>query len=328
MDCGVAYGQAFEPQIMGFCRMELEPDRKRLGYARRCWQHVEKDAPASARFMKGMAKGAHLSLEHVTLLALHEEIVHTKHCSAFAASRGDCPIVAMNWDWSTPKYPWAGLLKLKMTGSPRMVTYHYPGLWAGAGVNEHGVALMWTGSGYFPQIQPVVGLPTYVIIAEILRRKTVRQAISYVERVKQAGAFIFFVGDAAGDTAVIEAIPGRVDHVRGDALSRANHYMCDAIVAGSRQKLTRKDAVSTRYRGRRMEALMKKYAGRITPAAARKILTDRDGPWPWIHQFPGGARQHELADMTIDSLFADCRERVLHTCRGGRVPGKWQTVAL
>jgi hypothetical protein len=208
------------------------------------------------------------------------------------------------------------------------VTYHYPGLWAGAGVNEHGVALMWTGSGYFPQIQPVVGLPTYVIIAEILRRKTVRQALSYVKRIKQAGSFIFLVADATGDKAVIEAMPGRVDHVRGDTLSRANHYLCDSIVAGSRQKLTAKDAASTRYRCRRMEALMKQYAGRITPADARKILTDREGPWPWIHQYPGGAKQHELADMTIDSLFADCRDRVLHTCRGGRVPGKWQTVAV
>ena len=208
MDCGVAYGQAFEPQIMGFCRMELEPDRKRLSYARRCWQHVEKDAPASARFMKGMARGAHLSIEHVTLLALHEEIVHTKHCTAFAASRDDRTIVAMNWDWSTPKFPWAGLLKLKMTGSPRMVTYHYPGLWAGAGVNEHGVALMWTGSGYFPPIPPVVGLPTYVIIAEILRRKTVRHALSYVERIKQAGFGIQKTFEDFDHRFNAEALPG------------------------------------------------------------------------------------------------------------------------
>ena len=94
----------------------------------------------------------------IHFVTVPEEFVHTKHCTAFAASRDDRTVVAMNWDWSTHKYPWAGLLKLNMTGSPRMVTYHYPGLWAGAGVNEHGMALMWTGAGYYPPIAPAVGL--------------------------------------------------------------------------------------------------------------------------------------------------------------------------
>lgn len=91
------------------------------------------------------------------------EIVHQPHCTALAAAgtaTHGTTIIAQNWDWAPQLYPWAGLLRLALRGSPRVVTYHYPGLWACAGINEHGLALMWTGGGYFPLVPPVVGLPT------------------------------------------------------------------------------------------------------------------------------------------------------------------------
>ena len=68
---------------------------------------------------------------------------------------------------------------------------------------------------------------------------------------------------------------------------------------------------------------------KLSVAIARKILTDRSGDWPWLHQYPaGGDHASTLAGMTIDSLIAVSQDRVLHTCRGGRVPGSWQSVGL
>lgn len=330
--CGREYGERFEPLIMGFCRQELKPDRRNLAYARRCWRHVERDAPESAAFMRGMARGSRLSLDHVTLLTLHEEIVHMPHCTAFAAAgpatRDGRTYVAMNWDWNSNLFPWPGLLRLAMKRSPRMLTYHYPGLWAGAGINESGLAFMWTGSGYLPRLAPVTGMPTYVIISEVLRGNTVDEVVEWLQSIRHAGSFIFFLGDAGGATAVVEGLPGWLTVDRKTTLTRANHYACDDVVRCAKQKIPRGGRVTTGYRGRRMASLLKQHEGGMGVEAARQILTDREGDWPWIHQYPGGRFAYECGGMTIDSLLAVCEERALYTCRGGRIPGPWQRVVV
>lgn len=328
---GEAYGEAFETQIMGFIYQELKPDKKRLAYAARCWKHVQKSAPASARFMKGMARGAKLSIEHITLLTLHEEIYHEPHCTGFSAAgdatRDGKTYVGMNWDWNTNLHPWAQLLRLDIKGDPRVATYAFPGLWTGAGVNEHGMAFMWTGSGYTPPLHGIVGVPTYVLIAEILRRKTVPAVIRYLQSVTNAGAFIFFIGDASGRIALIEGVPGGIEVVEhSTTLSRANHYECKDTIRCAKQKPTRRKGWTSPRRAERMAEMMTENEGRISVAAAKRILHDRTDPWPYVHQIPSGPTEHELRVMTIDSLFAVCEDRVLWTSRGGRQPGPWQCV--
>jgi isopenicillin-N N-acyltransferase-like protein len=331
--CGTAYGQAFETRMLGFCRQEVTPTKQRLQYAKRCWRHVERMAPTSATFMRGMARGSRLSLEHVTLLSLHDEIHHQPHCTAFAAgggaTRGGKTIVGQNWDWATNLYPWAGLLRLDVQGELKQVTYHYPGLWSSAGVNEAGLSLMWTGGGYFPKVAPVVGMPTYVLIAEILRRRTVDEALDYLRQVKHAGSFIFFLGDASGATTVVEAVPDRLVAESGQVpMCRANHYESADILACAAQVKPSRRETSTLQRASRMGELVAQHDGRISTAVAKRILTDRGTDWPWLHQFPGGRKSHELVGMTVDSLFAVCEDRELWTCRGGRTPGPWQRVRV
>jgi isopenicillin-N N-acyltransferase-like protein len=330
--CGRAYGEAFETPILGFCKMELQPDARKIRYAKKCWPHVLKHAPASAEMIRGIAEGARLSLDHAILLTLHEEIFHAPHCTAFIAT-GDATregktIVAQNWDWNPQLYPWAGLLRLRTKGAPRAALYHYPGLWACAGVNDRGLSLMWTGGGYLPKVAPIVGVPTYVLIAEIMRRATVEEAVAYLTALPIAGCFLFFLGDASGAAAVVEGAAGKMSVDRsGSLMVRANHYACREIVACSRQhkNLKTKNA-TTAYRSSRMDKLTSNHRGRITPKVARAILTDRGGSWPWLHQFPR-ADQADLGGITVDSLFAVCEERVLWTCRGGRIPGPWQSLS-
>jgi hypothetical protein len=329
--CGVAYGQQFATRIVGFCRYMTKPTSKLLGYARRCWPFVERFAPASAQFMRGVAKGARLSLEHVTLVSLHEEVFRIPHCTAFAArgraTVGGKTIVAQNWDWSTPLYPWPGLVRWSMKGAPSIAAYHYPGMWICAGVNEAGLALMWTGGGHFPLIKPRVGLPTYVLIAEILRLTSVPEALRYLQRVEHAGCFIFFLGDASGATGIVEAVPGKTETVNSqDVLSRANHYLCPDILRCGKQKRPTRSPSTTRQRLRRVDELLAKHDGRISPRVARQILEDRGTPWPWLNQWPAARDAKALASMTIDSLVAVCQDRALWTCRGGREPGPWQCV--
>jgi hypothetical protein len=227
-------------------------------------------------------------------------------------------------------YPWAGLLKLAMKGSPRMALYHYPGLWACAGVNEAGLALMWTGGGYIPRVPPVVGVPTYALIAEVMRLASVEGALAYLRGVKPAGCFLFFLADASGATAIVEGAAGRIAvEQKPGCMVRANHYVCPDIVTCSNQerRISRKK-YSTLQREARMGELVEQNRGRIDPKTTRAILTDRGSPWPWLHQFPGERDSVPLSGMTIDSLFVVCQDRVLETCRGGREPGPWQAITV
>lgn len=333
-DCGEAYGSRFEPLIMGFCKQELQPNLKKLAFARKCWPAIQATAPKSARFMQGLARGAHLSLEHIILLSLHEEIYHQHHCTAFAAcktaTRGGRTIIGQNWDWNSSLYPWPGIVQTQARGEPAVAAYHYPGLWCCAGVNEEGLALVWTGAGYKPAVQPKVGVPTYVLIAEILRRKNVADALAWLSRVRLAGAFIFFLGDAKGNIAVAEGLPGKlVVDQSGDRLTRGNHYGCPAMIRSSRQPV--KDPLRSSDkcdRDQRMHQLLSRNHGRITPELGKSFLLDRHGAKQWLHQYPHGKTGHELGGLTIDSLVIDCAAKKLWTCRGGRKPGPWQTISL
>jgi hypothetical protein len=329
---------------MGFCRQEVVPDPKRLAYARRCWPHVRRTSPTAAEFLRGEAQGARLDLDTVVLLSLHEEIVHQPHCTAFIATgkatRGGKTIVAQNWDWRPNLYPWAGLLRLELSGMPRAALYHYPGLWACAGVNDAGLSLMWTGGGYLPKVPPIVGVPTYVLIAEIMTRRSVDDAIAYLESLTPAGCFLFFLGDASGAAAIVEGAAGRIVFDRSaELMHRANHYTCPEIVRCSNQqrlaatKREKKKRPSlqrhtTVERYARMGAVTQRHCGQLTATTAKSILTERHGPWPWLHQFPASRDKITMNGMTIDSLFAVCEDRTLHTCRGGREPGPWQSVTV
>lgn len=333
-ECGEAYGEAFEPLMMGFCQQEVAPDETRLAYAKRCWFHIERDAPLSAEFIRGMAAASHLSLAHVVLLTLHEEVAHMAHCTAFAAAgkatlEGNT-IVGQNWDWPPSIYPWVGFLRTICEESPNTLTYNMPGLWACAGINDAGLALMWTTTGLFPPVPPEVGVPTYVMVAEILRQKTVEAAVDYVNRVKRAGTFNFLLGDAQGSVAVIEAIPGYVAVERSESTSRANHFFDDEIIDLTKQSVGDEvmETWATMYRSERIADLLRQHHGSITPEVARHMLLDRDGEWPWLHQYPAGAAAVSLKAMTLDSFFAVCEERTLITCRGGREPGPWQTLSI
>src|SRR4029079_14705643 len=73
--CGEAYGAAQSEAITGFLHMETPPDKKRLRYAKACWDVLRRWNKPVAEFTRGMAAGARRPVEEMTLLLLHEELV-------------------------------------------------------------------------------------------------------------------------------------------------------------------------------------------------------------------------------------------------------------
>ena len=317
--CGMAYGESQAEGIETFLRVHVTPNAKRLRYAGRCWKVLEEWERHVVEFVRGVADGSGLTPVEVTLILLHEEIGHLKKCTAFGATgpgtRTGAPIIGQNWDWSSSLYPWSSLLRLRMDGSPATLTYGYPGLWAGAGINEHGVSLAWTSSGCFPRVEPKVGIPSYALIAGILACRNCQDALALLRRTMNAGCFIFLIADAGGEVWVIEGLPGKIEAEQcRDVVSRANHYECALSCQRSAQKLPRASArKNSRARARRMAELLDEATGRVGPRSAEAFLRDH-GVRPGLnicqHQAEGRSA------LTLDSLYMLPASRELRIARG------------
>lgn len=317
--CGRQYGEAQAERIAVFMEAEgLSPDRQGA-YAAQCWRELVNWQQPVVEFVRGMADGCGRSVEEMTLLILHEEVIHSEHCTAFgataAATRDGDPVVAQNWDWSPKLFPWPHLLRVKSNATPAVLTYAYPGLWASAGVNEHGLALVWTGAGYYPSVPPLPGIPTYALIAGILQCESCSSAARLVAQTSNAGCFIFLLADTQGDLLVIEGWPGSVHMTwHPDCVGLANQFVSETACRATNQKLPPASvAHTTQARHERVLDLLASHRGSMEPGDVQSILRDHGAaPGCTICQHADPARE----TVTIDSFYALPVQRELWIARG------------
>jgi len=315
--CGEAYGDEERESILGFFSSQIPLRPGDVEFAAKCWPQLLESFPAIAEFCAGLAKGADLTIPQVMLLLLHEEIVHKEHCSIVGISRnaardGRC-VIAQNWDWPATVYSWPKIVRLRSGSLPATLTYAFPGLWACAGVNEAGLAIGWSGAGYWPSVQPQVGIPTYALIAGLLTSPDVPGALDLLSRGQHAGCFIFFLADRAGEVAVVEGWPKNIAVERHQEVAlRTNHYLTSQAIEATRQSDPRSIKDSTT--GPRLEALRSLMAReeRMGGDAAKKVLSHPNIRATYkLEEAQGGYNS-----MTVDSFCIDPAAAELWVARG------------
>jgi hypothetical protein len=331
-ECGRSYGEQMAESITGYamqdatmgasladCCAGIQPDPEHLAYAHKCGEVLRAWDTGIAQFAAGMAEATGRSFEEVVLLLLMEEIGHTKYCTALGATGtgtlDGSPAIAQNWDGISELYPWAHLTRYLPEDRPAVLFYSYPGLWASTGMNEYGLGLLWTSTGIYPPVRPVVGVPTYALIAGLLAQKTCRDALQLLERTTFAGCFNFFMADAKGEVWVVEGMPGNFEAVPCvSVISRANHYECRSICERSSQKLPDTGmAVNTAPRAQRAKELLEEQRGRVDPSVIEAILTDHGVKPGWdICQHPVPMRDR----LTLDSMYILPQKREFWIARG------------
>jgi len=317
--CGRAYGESQVETIAGFLRAQL-PDRQQWQpYAGKCWAMASEWQRPLAEFIRGMAEGTGRPVEEIMLLLMHEEIGHAKACTAFGATGSATTdgqaIIGQNWDWDSSLYNWSHLLRITSYDMPAVLTYAYPGLWASAGINEYGLSLVWTSSGIWPQVRPIAGISTYVLIAGILTCRTADEALALIRRTCNAGSFNFFIADAGGAVWLVEGIPGKTFAVPcTDVISRANHFHLPKVCTRAKQRVPRGSVkCNSRCRANNMAALLEKHAGNIDAELAEALLSDHSG---------GAGKticQHDSRNsgmITLDSIYLLPARRELCIARG------------
>jgi isopenicillin-N N-acyltransferase-like protein len=225
---GYSYGEAYNEKISRFLKecfydaftMGKTKDASKeqmLRFAKRYTPYIEDYSPEVYEEMKGIADGSGKTLEEIVLLSLHEERFILgeeelmRHCTAFAvtgpATKNGETYIGQTWDEGYEDF-WEGdkpllLHEIRKTG-PDILAYTYPGLLAGAGMNSEGLSITWTST---PRAPFEIGVPTYVIIAEVLRKKTIVEALQVIIKTKRAGSFKFTIADKYGEIYVVEATP-------------------------------------------------------------------------------------------------------------------------
>ena len=246
---------------------------------------IEKHAPNTWREMEGMGKGAELDFEDILLLAsIYEKKVGfgSDHCTAFAATgsaTADGNLVCGQTN-DESMIEWAG-------GSLDLVTHHigenretliytHPGIPAYMGMNSDGLCFMWN---YIDNGERGIGVPTNILIREALCRKTLSEAVSYLEETPRCIPNNFLLAHREEGICNVELFPDvALKSSRGEVAVHANHIL-DSGKRAHDVKLVHKEIETTFLRHEALEELCEKTRGLIDPEKAKSFFSDHSRGW-------------------------------------------------
>ena len=223
---GRIYGGRFKAAIRDFLDREIyqaftqkpSPKDDMLRYAGACGKEVRRYTPIIHDELEGIAEGAGLELDEVLLVTLHEELYHRgvlpkiDHCTAIAVGPPDTAdgstYVGQTWDWMQSVFGLSSILHWKREEGPSLLSYAFPGLWVGAGLNSAGLALCWTSADLGNKaLGARVGIPAYVLLAHLMYQESLEAVEQEARRAKNAGWFTFVMADGEGRLCNIEGSP-------------------------------------------------------------------------------------------------------------------------
>ncbi len=254
-----------------------------LRHAHKHLPFLDEYSPEVSAEMRGIAKGASCSIDEILLISLHEELAGfptgSPHaCTAFSATgkatKSGLSYLCQTWDISPELAENFNphIMLSKRDDAPHMLSFSYPGMIAGAGINSAGIAITWNG---VPRLAIRLGVPTYAIIAELLRQPTIGDALASIFRAERAGCFNFMIADET-EIYSIEATPDEVGILySARTLGHANHYVSE--VFRHRQNIDdvgRRNSAGSIIRHYRVNRLLEEVDGNIDLAACQHILQD------------------------------------------------------
>lgn len=341
---GRQYGAEFRDAIHAFLEREIieacAPHSSRaelLRYSRDCGKLIDTYSPTIAEELDGMAEGTGLTRDEIVLITAHEETAGHKesrlppvtHCTAIAAGPPDtsdgCSYVGQNWDWMDSVYGLSQMLRWQRPEGPSLISYSYPGLWAGAGMNDRGVALCWTWGDGLGIKSPRVGIPAYVLIAQMLYQETLDDALEEARRAKHAGWFAFVLADGEGNIAAVDGTPEALAVQRLKGHTARASYACREVLGGKTG-----EPLSLHPQCARMFDILDVGRGKFDRGSLQATFADHH---EWQHGEHRGAickhphldKNGKPAGFTVDSMLYDCTNKVAHVSRGPGCSGRWKS---
>jgi predicted choloylglycine hydrolase len=236
-EVGVQYGNAIAEEIDRFLRDDLA----RINRLRDAplspaavskfvgesafW--IEKELPAVAEQIAGLAAGAGITYEQAMLLQMRRELIRQPReagdCTSIAFTDDGGPVIAQNVDLVGNLSELALVLHVASDdpSRPAICMLTFVGLCAYLGINSHGLAAginMVTSPGWR------AGVPPYLLVAHILGCSTIDEAVDELARIRRASSRYLVLADDNG-TAGVEMTVEDLRTLREPVLAHANHFL-------------------------------------------------------------------------------------------------------
>lgn len=279
--------------------------------------------------IKGMARGSGFPFKEILIINLRTEILFglkqakaKEGCTSFCAlpeiTRTGNTLVGQNWDYK----PWAGetamLLQVNQKKTPDILTIVEAGQFARMGMNS-------AGHGFcnnFIQCESdgqnmSKGIPTTFIRRKALSQEKYYDVIGTIIHTPRSFSSNYLVGTAEvdGDSINIEATPETAYFL----------YPQDGLVVHSNHikgagpgyyGILRPGLENSIYRDRRLEALLRRKAGKIGPQEVMEAFRDHFG-YPYaICRHPDGKKAAADQWRTNASVVMDLSAKVLWVAGG------------
>ncbi|HEV7239243.1 MAG TPA: C45 family peptidase [Thermoanaerobaculia bacterium] len=273
---------------------------------------IEKEIPAIAEQVSGLAAGAGITYEQAMSLQLRRELIrHPREagdCTSIAhVGNGRGPLIAQNVDLVGDLSELSLVLHVESSDAsrPKICLLTFVGLCAYLGINSHGLAVginMVTSAGWR------AGVPPYLLVGHILGCSSIAEALDELARIRRASSRYFVLADP-GEAVGVEMTVTDLRILRAPLLAHANHFLHPDL-----QSLETKSGAELACSHDRLQRIASLAARGVD---AQEMLGDHDG-------FPNSICVHNNGDLreieTVAGVVMVPRNRELriafgHPCR-------------
>jgi isopenicillin-N N-acyltransferase like protein len=284
-----------------------------LRNAHRFQPYVQEVAPFFDEEIRGIAAGAHISIEEAWLLQLRAElgIVPAEQlqdepgdeCTSFAilapATSDGVTMIGQNADLP-PFYSQLGVVvEMVFDDMPSVLMLTPAGQVSYLGINEKGMGAF---ANYLTCDGWRVGFPRYLFSRLALTHETVDDAVSAIDGLYRASSRNLMVMDRHGAAADLETTPartGRIDPV-DDIVVHANHFEHPGML--SEERADPAYLPNTRTRSATLRRLLDERHGELNPELMQAVLRDRSAFPNCLCREETDVPEHDT--MTFASLIA------------------------
>lgn len=296
-------------------------------------------APRYVDEIRGLARGARISLEDALLLQLRFEAVGydagrsrplslAEGCSAFAMRAADARLTGQNVDIPPAHVGMGQIVRMRPTEGPELLFYtYYAGLLGYLGINSEGLSVF--GNAL---LSPGwrVGFPRYFVLRLALEQRTVADVERMLRSVRRASTINLLVTDRTGAMADFELTVDDCERLGPEdgCVFHTNHYLAERFAEDERLLDILPDSPK-RYAAGRAALTASANAQRAPFERAKALLTDHT-------HLPGSICRHApehpatVAEswVTVASLIAMPDDGVLYATRGNPCRQEYARYAL
>ena len=313
---GRMMGEQLQDQITTILKIQEEAEKRQDGLSLHDWMphaqalfpFIREHAPETLAELEGMAAGSGLPLDDLLLLTCTYEkwmdFHHASHCTAFAAvgaATVDGHLVCGQTN-DEELHCWAdgqadAVIHHTDEAGLQTLIYTHPGIPAYMGMNSVGLCVLWM---YIDNGERAAGVPTNILIREMLRRTTLASALEYLNNTPRAVPNAFLVARESEGICTLECSPTAFHPTHSStSLCHANHILAAEMSAAD--VYFGRPGQTSSSRCESMAALLARHHGSMDADAAKGLLCDHERAPACIcvHPHSGAVNMKTLAAMVF-----------------------------